>query len=106
MAHPPLCCSVCGGLFPIKAQYGLAATAYCPDPEHWRAAGLNLRETAESFEAYVRDRLDPPADRRERMESIRAMRDSPVPPAPVSKDPEIEARFLRMLKWLEEPPAE
>jgi hypothetical protein len=103
MNHPQYSCPTCGKPLPIKAQYGLFPLEYCVDSEHWRTAGLNPDKTAESFRTYVRDYFDPPADRRERKESLRAMREISVPSAPELDDDTKEASVRRMLNWLDEP---
>ncbi len=108
---PTRCCSMCGGLFPIQPHFGLAGNVYCHTPEHWRAVGLNPEEVAAAFEAYTQRHEHQRSQLRARMANLRAALEDPTPPEPPpapavldDDDAAIQARFLRMLSWLDEPP--
>ncbi len=89
---------------PLPSHYGLAPNVYCQEPEHWRTLGLRPAEVMEAFEAsqQTRAQLRAAMDRLEE----KLKEPSPSTPAPVDEDAAIHARFVRMLKWLDEPPTD
>ncbi len=106
--NPTRCCPTCGGLFPFPSHYGLASNVYCLEPDHWRALGLRPAEVLEAFEAAQQERAGLVDKLRTATASLREALEEPSPstPAPVDEDAAIHARFVRMLKWLDEPPTD
>ncbi len=108
LPNPTRCCPTCGGLFPFPSHYGLASNVYCLEPEHWRAIGLNPTEVLEAFEESRQKYAQLPTAMDELREALEepSVVTQPRAPAAVEDDAEIHARFVHMLKWLDEPPTD
>ncbi|HSH83280.1 MAG TPA: hypothetical protein VLA19_32505, partial [Herpetosiphonaceae bacterium] len=113
---PSRCCSVCLRLFPLPSHYGLRSEVYCDVPEHWRMVQLDPASVLTAWQAKHEENAAARSRLRDAVASLRATLDRPepatsqsiapaeAPPESGLDDAEIHARFVRMLRWLDEPP--